>query len=184
MYIKVRKNNKEAIFSGLFLNEDEELEFAATNIDSLKKHTYVFNEEKGTLEVGKWSIKLEEEQVEKLKEIKNETRQDIINLYKKILKGEEDLLFLDITNDKYPYVITSKSILEAKIRSFKYQKALMYVFSEEVLKKYKKKTRFNFKNYEEFQKELGEKIKERSLTPNKKYEGQDVLALKWKQIVN
>lgn len=188
--LKVKTKNGEIYFSNLIFNDNEELEFTSISIDSdlLDRYSCVFNEEREKLELrckkGKdLLIKLSNEQVNELKEIKNKIHSKIIHLYTNILNGKEELFFLETGLKDFPYVITSPTILDSKISSPKYNNALLYVFSEDVLDSRKRQVDFSFNNYESFQQNLGRLVKKRNFKPNKKVEGQNILVLKWHDLV-
>ncbi len=189
--IKAKVNGKEEVFSGLVMSRDENLEFSKNSNEFLDRFRFSFNEKAKRLESLTTSsepgifiaIKLSDQQIDKLVKIKKETRGIIIKFVNDILSGKEELLLLEMPGDDYPYLITSETALDSKVKSPKYDEAIQYVFSDKVLEVNNKKIDFQFSNYEEFQRELGQEIKKRNLKANYDYKGQKALKLKWGDIV-
>lgn len=180
----------EIVFSDLFFNDEENLEFNYANSKGLflQHFRFIFNEEKGALDLksedGKLlRLKLEEVQVEELKGIRKEVRASIVNFYKKILKGEEQLFFLPTLLEDFPYIITSPTIIKAEIQSPKYEKALLYVFSDKILKS-KKMQPLGISDAESMHRVLGEKIRRENYQPNIEFEGIPVICLPWQEVVS
>lgn len=186
---KIKIENENVVFSRLILNQQEELELAEANVDFLSNHRFVFNEEKETLEtISNFSIsmviELEKEEIKELKNIKRQARASINSFYKGLLDGSEEFLLLNTKAKEFPYIITSQAILDAEVSSPKYENAMEYVFSDKILKMKNKKRDFEFTNHEEFQRELGQKVKKKKLESDYNFKGQRALKLKWDELVS
>lgn len=177
LILKGEKGN--AVFSGLIFNDDKKLEFTTCNLPFLKNNSFIFDKnEEGLLINGmdkKVLIKIFPKQVIELIKIENLITKKLSSLYKDIILGREKLICLEMGIEDYPYLITAKTILEAKIYSPKYIKALEFAFSDKCLKRYQIGIYPNFKNYDDMQERLGKAVISLGLEPNDTYNGEKVI---------
>jgi len=179
--IKGEKGN--ATFSGLILNDNKKLEFRYCSLPI--KGKIIFDEKKKglLLERGNLLISLNKEDSKKLFEIENKIKREISSLYKDIISGKEKLMLFKVDTENYPYLITTKTILESEIYSPKYVKALEYAFSDKCLKEFNIGIYPGFKNYDDMQKKIGEKVLSLGLKTNSIYRGEKVISITLKEIL-
>ncbi len=186
-YIVVNGKQGEAIFSNPIFNDNKKLEFTNCNLPFIKNETFVFDKEKSGLLINGTDeeilITISPEQVKELAKIEESIIKELSSLYKNIVTGEEKLICFDIGIESFPYLVTTKTILEAKVYSPKYIKALEYAFSDKCLEKAGIETLPNFKNYEDMQKRLGKAIINLGLKPNDVYNGEEVIKTTLREIL-
>lgn len=185
--IRIKGKEEDFFFSGIFFNEENEVEFKNTNLSIFKNKKIIYSKKhKGLLIFGfdkKVLLRLSSENISKLDEFEKKIKNEIILLYKNITTGNEPLICLDLENDEYPYLITTKTILNNGQYSPKYIMALKYAFSNENLKKANIKIYPNFKNYTDMQIRLNESIKKLKLTPNYNYKGTKAIKTTLKEVL-
>lgn len=185
--LEVKGKKGVAIFSGLFFNEDNKLEFRYSNLPMFKDKRILYDSERESLLVKgfdkKVYIRLSPEDVQSLNKFEQEIRNSLISLYKDITIGKEKLLCLETGLDEYPYLITTETILENGEYSPKYSMALEYSFSNKNLKNFNIGIYPDFKNYDDMQKRLGEAIFKLNLKPNYSYKGTKVIKTTLKEIL-
>lgn len=185
--LEVKGKKGVAIFSGLFFNEDNKLEFRYSNLPMFKNKRIIFDKEHESLLIigfdKKVYIRLSPENVQALNLFEKEIRNELVSLYKDITTGKEQLLCFNTGYDKYPYLITTETILENGKYSPKYSMALEYSFSNKNLKNFNIGIYPDFKNYDDMQKRLGEAILKLNLKPNYSYKGTKVIKTTLKEIL-
>lgn len=185
--LEIRGKEGVAVFSGLFFNENNKLEFKNSNLSIFKNKKILFDEEHESLMITgfekKVFLRLSPEDVQDLIGFEREVRSELVSLYKDIINGKEKLLCLETGHEKYPYLTTTETILNNGIYSPKYSMALNYAFSNENLKNFNIGIYPNFKDYTDMQIRLGEAIKRLNLVPNYNYEGIKVIQTTLKEIL-
>jgi len=185
--LEVKGKKGVAIFSGLFFNEDNKLEFRYSNLPMFKNKRIIFDKEHESLLIigfdKKVYIRLSPENVQALNLFEKEIRNELVSLYKDITTGKEQLLCLNTGYDKYPYLITTETILENGEYSPKYSMALEYAFSDKNLKNYNIGIYPNFKDYTDMQMKLGRAVENLKLSPNYSYGGTKVVKTTLKEIL-
>lgn len=185
--LEVKGKKGVAIFSGLFFNEDNKLEFRYSNLPMFKDKRILYDSERESLLVKgfdkKVYIRLSPEDVQSLNKFEQEIRNSLISLYKDITIGKEKLLCLETGLDEYPYLITTETILENGEYSPKYSMALEYAFSDKNLKNYNIGIYPNFKDYTDMQMKLGRAVEKLKLSPNYSYKGTKVIKTTLKEIL-
>lgn len=185
--LEVKGKKGTAIFSGLIFNEDNVLEFKYSNLPMFKDKRIIFDKEHESLLIigfnKKVYIRLSPENVQALNLFEKEIRKELVSLYKDITTGKEQLLCLNTGYDKYPYLITTETILENGEYSPKYSMALEYAFSDKNLKNYNIGIYPNFKDYTDMQMKLGRAVEKLKLSPNYSYKGTKVVKTTLKEIL-
>lgn len=160
--LKLEGKKGEAVFSGLILNENGKLEFKKSNLFANSGITFIFEENLNSLVINKLDkdvrIKLSKENVEKIMNFRAEIMKDLNDLYVNIVSGKEKLICFPTELEKYPYHITTETILDKGMYSPKYIQALIYACSDKCLKRFNIGKYPNFKDYGDLQKRLAEAI--------------------------
>lgn len=185
--IEVKGKKGTAVFYGLFFNEDNKLEFKYSNLAMFKNKRILFEKERESLLIEgfdkKIYIRLSPEDVQNLSLFEEEIKKELISLYKNITNGTEKLLCMDTGYEKYPYLITTETIIENGEYSPKYNTALVYAFSSQNLKKHSINTNTDFKDFTDLQMKLGKAVKKLNLKPNYSYKGNKVIQTTLKEIL-
>lgn len=175
--IKVDNKRGPVLFYDLILNDDLELEFRRNSFNLFKGKTVVFKEDRDALLVKEMGslIPIGSDNSRKLKEVLDTLVLEISSLYRNILMGQEPVLLTESGLDDFPYIMTTPTILESKIYSPKYLKALEYAFSDECLKRIDVNICPGFKDYSDMQRKVGSMVKKLNLKPNYTYKGNKVI---------
>lgn len=158
MELKIRGKSGEAVFFNPIYNIDNKIEFKDSNLFDSEGISYVVDDTNSFVQVlglGRTvSIKIPDEKKEELINWKKSVVSKL-SFYKRIVSGEEELICFPLDLDDFPYLITSKTILDNRMISPKFTKGLEYAFSDDFLKANGLSNLPNFKNYEDMQKRLG-----------------------------
>lgn len=161
--LTIKGNDKNAVFSQPYLNDNKELTFRFSNLRNLLPHAeFVLNEEKKGIEIRGYSKKIlvslenYKEDFKTFVRIKKEIIRDLAKLSTRLLENEEDVVIFETGLEEYPYLFTSQTIIDNGIYSCKYNKALIYSINK-ALKKAGKNTLPN--EYDSFHRNLGKVFK-------------------------
>lgn len=161
------KDNKEVTLMDYFLNEDNNLEFANSDMFSYSGVRYVFNSQNGTLDIlgldKDISIKLSKMDINAFAKVESEIKKSLNKLYKDILENKEKLICFPTPLEEYPLHITTETIINEGLTSPKYVKALVFALSDSQLKKAGYKEQPGFADYADTQKRLGTHIAAKGL---------------------
>lgn len=192
--IKNEKGEDAIIFHGLHLNDNKEVAFKYDNMGLFSSFDIVLNEEAKAIEVrqkdGKGKKILlflkgeNEKDFNRLLEFKYKIIEDLKAFSMNLLLGKESLIAFPIGEEKYPFFITSHTMLEDAHYSIKYYKGFEYCVKE-MAKKLKKT--IPFKDFSELQLILGEALQRAlkvNLVSKAKFENEDVVYISLRDLVS
>lgn len=162
--LKIRGKNGDVEFFNLIMDENGDLVFTGSTFFTYSGLKYKYVKDEGLEIVGlgedRVVIKLYKNDCDTLNACKKEFASELTSLYKDIVNGVEKLVCFETGLEDYPYHITTRTVLDKGIRSPKYIAGMLYAFSDECLNKYNIAKRPDFKDYADFQKRMGNHIKE------------------------
>jgi hypothetical protein len=138
------QNGQEATFSSPYVNDEKVLEFKHCSFFSGK---VTLNEEKKAIELHNNKKKIllllkgeNESLFKEMREVRTSILLDLRDLTKRFQAGEEPIYAIEYGSERYPYLITTPSVLDNGLYSVKYGKSILYFLNEGAKKKGKKWT--------------------------------------------
>lgn len=169
-----KKDGKEIEFGGLEIDDDLNMRFKTCSNNEFGIGPFTFIENKSMIISDNHFVRLTTEILNELKLIKAKFVEKINALYKDIVSGEEELMFIDLGLEDYPYLVTTKTILDEGDISPKYNKALEFSFSDRCFSNYQLGDSPKFKDFSDLQNRLSHTVKDMNLQEYK-YEGEKVV---------
>lgn len=180
--IKFENNGKEIEFGGMTISDDLLISFSKCSNKDFGPSPFVYIESKDVIASKKFVVELPKETIMELKAIKDKFSTKINSLYINIMNGSEELMLLDLDNKEYPYLTTTKTILEEGEISPKYNKALEFVFSDKCFNHYKLGESPAFKDFSDLQRRISSTAKGMNLQEYD-YEGNKVRYTTFKELI-
>lgn len=193
----VLKNDKgeEVIsFYGVHLNDNKEVAFRYDSKGFFSSLDIILNEEAKAIEIRQKDRKGKrvllplrgeyEKDFNRLMEFKQGVLNDLKTFSMDLLLGKEPLMAMPIESDKYPFYVTSETMLKKAHYSVKYYRGFEYCVKE-MAKKLKKAV--SFKDYSELQLILGEAIQRAlyaNLVTKSKFEDGEVVYINLRDLVS
>lgn len=161
-FVLKSSDGKEGKFLFPFINDNKELEFKYCS----------FFEGRVTLDIKRQGIRLESQKRKVVLMLKGENHtvynemlnvrnlilKDLTELTKRYKEGSETLIAFPYEDERYPFLITTQSVLDNGMYSTKYGKSILYFLNDE----FKRKGKPTVETYESMLQSVGKTIQKMS----------------------